>query len=107
MADTIAPGALLRRRAELAGRVEHAHAALERMLADLAGLDTTIRLPGFVGAGPGRERAGPGGPASGQWRKSPGCQTEARPPGDPAAHEPNGRAPVRFPSGFLAHDFAP
>lgn len=44
MADTIAPGALIRKRAELAGRVEHAHGELARMLADLAGLDTAIRL---------------------------------------------------------------
>ena len=44
MARRIALAALVRKRAELAGRVEHAYAGLERMLADLAGLDTTLRL---------------------------------------------------------------
>ena len=44
MAHRIALAALVRKRAELAGRVEHAYAGLERMLADLAGLDTTLRL---------------------------------------------------------------
>ena len=44
MADTIAFGALLRKRAELAGRIEHAYTELEGLLADVAALDTTLRL---------------------------------------------------------------
>ena len=44
MANSIALAALVRKRADLAGRIEHAYAWLERMLADLAGLDTTLRL---------------------------------------------------------------
>ena len=44
MADTIAFGALLRKRAEMAGRIEHAYTELEGLLADVAALDTTLRL---------------------------------------------------------------
>lgn len=44
MGDTFALAALVRKRAELAGRVEAAYVELERMLADVAGLDSTLRL---------------------------------------------------------------
>jgi hypothetical protein len=39
-----ATAALIRKRAELAGRIEHARSELDVMLADLAALDTTLRL---------------------------------------------------------------
>jgi hypothetical protein len=44
MADEVAVAALVRKRAELAGRAEHVRAELEAMLAGLAALDTTLRL---------------------------------------------------------------
>ena len=44
MGDTFALSALTRKRAELAGRVEVAYAELERLLADIAALDTTLAL---------------------------------------------------------------
>src|SRR5918997_2796126 len=44
MADEIAVAALVRKRAELAGRIDHARRELDAMLASLAALDTTLRL---------------------------------------------------------------
>ena len=44
MADEIAVAALVRKRAELAGRIDHARRELDGMLAGLAALDTTLRL---------------------------------------------------------------
>jgi hypothetical protein len=45
MADEVlATAALVRKRAELAGRIEHTRAALDVMLASLAALDITLRL---------------------------------------------------------------
>src|SRR5688500_5449044 len=40
----LAVAALSRKRAELAGRIEHARSELDAMLANLAALDTTLRL---------------------------------------------------------------
>ena len=40
----LAVSALTRKRAELAGRIEHARAELDAMLASLAAVDTTLRL---------------------------------------------------------------
>ncbi len=44
MADEIAVAALVRKRAELAGRIDHARRELDGMLAGLAALDATLRL---------------------------------------------------------------
>jgi hypothetical protein len=44
MADELATAALVRKRAELAGRIGHARAELDAMLASLAALDATLRL---------------------------------------------------------------
>src|SRR4051794_15476453 len=44
MADELATAALVRKRAELAGRVEHTRGELDAMLARLAALDATLRL---------------------------------------------------------------
>src|SRR5215208_3127479 len=44
MADEIVVAALVRKRAELAGRIVHARAELDGMLASLAALDATLRL---------------------------------------------------------------
>ena len=44
MADELATAALVRKRAELAGRIEHTRAELDTMLASLAALDATLRL---------------------------------------------------------------
>jgi hypothetical protein len=44
MADEIVVAALVRKRAELAGRIAHARADLDGMLASLAALDATLRL---------------------------------------------------------------
>src|SRR4051794_6321611 len=44
MADGLATAALARKRAELAGRIGHARAELDAMLASLAALDATLRL---------------------------------------------------------------
>src|SRR5918998_4956239 len=44
MADEIAVAALVRKRTELAGRIDHARRELDGMLAGLAALDTTLRL---------------------------------------------------------------
>jgi hypothetical protein len=66
MSDQVTVAGLVRKRAELAGRVEQARGELEAMLAGLAALDTTLRLfdPGIdveaIGAppcGPRREGA--------------------------------------------------
>jgi hypothetical protein len=40
----LAVSALVRKRAELAGDIEHAHEALKKMIADLESLDATLRL---------------------------------------------------------------
>jgi hypothetical protein len=42
--DTFAAAALVRKRAELAGRIEHGRAELDAMLASLAALDATLCL---------------------------------------------------------------
>src|SRR3954453_3059298 len=44
MADDLAAAALVRKRAELAGRIEHMRSELETTVASLAALDATIRL---------------------------------------------------------------
>src|SRR4051794_18125195 len=44
MSDTFAISALVRKRAELAGLIEHHRAELEAMLANLGHLDATLRL---------------------------------------------------------------
>ena len=44
MATDLAVAALSRKRAELAGRIEHARSELDAMLASLAALDATLRL---------------------------------------------------------------
>ena len=44
MADEIAVAALVRKRAELAGRIDHARRELDGLLASLAALDATLRL---------------------------------------------------------------
>src|SRR3954466_4727809 len=44
MADELATAALVRKRAELAGRIEHMRSELETTLASLAALDATLRL---------------------------------------------------------------
>src|SRR3954453_389959 len=44
MADDLAAAALVRKRAELAGRIEHMRSELETTLASLAALDATLRL---------------------------------------------------------------
>src|SRR3954468_23794664 len=44
MGDELATAAMVRKRAELAGRIEHARVELDAMLASLAALDATLRL---------------------------------------------------------------
>jgi hypothetical protein len=44
MADELTVAALIRKRADLAGRVEHMRSELETTLASLAALDATLRL---------------------------------------------------------------
>src|SRR3954451_10230015 len=44
MGDELATAALARKRAELAGRIDHTRAELDAMLASLAALDATLRL---------------------------------------------------------------
>src|SRR3954469_4370885 len=44
MPETLATAALVRKRAELAGRIDHARGELDAMLAALAALDATLRL---------------------------------------------------------------
>jgi hypothetical protein len=44
MADELAVAALVRKRAELAGRIDHARREMDGMLASLAALDATLRL---------------------------------------------------------------
>src|SRR4051794_23738886 len=44
MADELATAALVRKRAELTGRIEHTRGELDTMLASLAALDATLRL---------------------------------------------------------------
>src|SRR5918997_114498 len=72
MADEIAVAALVRKRAELAGRIDHARAELDGMLAGLAALDTTLRIfdPELR---PEAVRPKPYRPASGQ--PSPGIRS--------------------------------
>ena len=69
MADEIAVAALVRKRAELAGRIAHARRELDAMLAGLAALDATLRLfdPGIrvEGIKPKRFRPRSGEPAPG------------------------------------------
>src|SRR3954449_4820773 len=44
MGDDLATAALVRKRAELAGRIDHTRSELDAMLASLAALDATLRL---------------------------------------------------------------